>query len=265
MLLEPDVVAVQRRRVVAPPLPDPGVAVGGTDVGLAGDLVVDDVHALHLAKGDPPVRTCLTHHHLEVGEGVVDAVMAGERQAGERFLKDRSDRHVRQAGFHAPPAVPTLQRQADIQPPHERTEKVLPQHDVVGVRPRLRSSPHDLPDASEQPQRRVVTVLCQREDEPAVEVVVHVPPGVPTLPLRKVASQDVHWVGFPVVDSTVDLELHRVDVSAEQCGQRNRIHSGNVEQKRSPAEAEGSILAQLVDHASHRHLPAHPSGDGQGG
>src|SRR5947199_9602353 len=96
------------------------------------------------------------------------------------------------------------------------------------MRPRLRATPNDFPDPTEQPQRGIMAILCQRKDVLTVEVVVHIAPGVPGLPLREVIAEHLDRIDLAVVDRAMEFELARLEVGAKQRGQGDGLHSGSV-------------------------------------
>src|SRR4051794_33711127 len=93
---------------------------------------------------------------------------------------------------------------------------------------RLGATTDDLPDSTEQPQRGIVTILCQRKDVLAVEVVVHIAPGVPGLPLLEVIAEHLDRMGLAVVDRAVEFELARVEAGTKQRRQGDAVHGGSV-------------------------------------
>ena len=78
--------------------------------------------------------------------------------------------------------------------------------------PWLGTASHHFPDASEQPERRVMSILREREDELAVEVVVDVAPRIPALPLIGIVGEGVDRIRLTVEHREVKLAFERVEV-----------------------------------------------------
>ena len=82
---------MQRRDVLAQARPDPDIAAGRVDIGVARDLVVDDVDTLHMLQRTVPVWSPLRDDDLQFAERVVDVIVARKRLASVRLCQDRHD------------------------------------------------------------------------------------------------------------------------------------------------------------------------------
>ena len=115
-------------------------------------------------------------------------------------------------------------REAHVEATDVRAHQVLAQGHLVRVGVLLRPSLQHLPDPTEQPKRRVVPVLGEREDEVAVEVVLDAPPRVPAVPLLVGRCQNVDRVLNLIPDREVDLERRGVKPGGHQRGERDGFH-----------------------------------------
>src|SRR3954452_2507609 len=82
---------------------------------------------------------------------------------------------------------------ARIETPDKGAHQVVARDDAVGVGPRLGAPPGHLPDPAEEPERRIVPVLSEREEELPVESIRLRTPGVPALPFRGSSWSGRRW------------------------------------------------------------------------
>jgi len=66
-----------------------------------------------------------------------------------------------------------------------------------------------LEDASEKPERRVVTIAHQREVELTIEFIARATSPVPVSPLVPIAGQHIHRVVLAIADRTMELAESR--------------------------------------------------------
>ncbi|WP_238815892.1 FAD-dependent oxidoreductase [Nocardia brasiliensis] len=144
-----DIAAVQRVHILAQAGPDPGVAVGRADVGLARRLVVDHIDALHVLQRATPIGPVLFDGDLQHAEGVIDLIVAGKWLTGVRRLQDRCDLDLVQIGLHVQPDSPTRWFERHDEALDERAHQVLAQLDIVSVRTGQGPPPDNLEDATE--------------------------------------------------------------------------------------------------------------------
>jgi hypothetical protein len=64
---------------------------------------------------------------------------------------------------------------------------------------------------TEQPERRVSSVLRERENELSVEVVVDIAPRVPPPPLFGVVAEHIDRERLTVIDRAVELAMARIE------------------------------------------------------
>ncbi len=112
---------------------------------------------------------------------------------------------------HSPAPLPADEHQSHHETPDERAHDVLAQRDGVRTLARHSAAREDLEDAAEQPERRVLAVLRQGEDELAVEVIFRAAPRVPAQPFVGVPCEYVDRVSLPVEHRAVKFAPERID------------------------------------------------------
>lgn len=89
--------------VLAQAVPDPNVAVRRADVRLPSRPIVQHIDPLHVLQGDAPVGSVLRDHDLQLGQGVVDLIVARESFSRVRGRQERVKRELIEMGLHVEP------------------------------------------------------------------------------------------------------------------------------------------------------------------
>ena len=95
--------------------------------------------------------------------------------------------------------APTRERHAHVEPLDARAYEVVAKKNIAGAPPQLGAS-QGFPDAAEQPKRRVMAILSERENELSVEVAANFAPRVPAQPSIGVIVEGVDQMRLTVED-----------------------------------------------------------------